>query len=120
MPDYANSAFEPFFLPEPLSPPISAERAGIRIDTGQIVRQTQLRSAGQNLLLIESAGSWYAPISGRETMAHLACALCAPLVLVVEPRPGCLNHVLLTCNADPSADAAALRSAAVLLLARAA
>lgn len=53
-------------------------------------------------------------------MAHLACALCAPLVLVVEPRPGCLNHVLLTCNADPSADAAALRSAAVLLLARAA
>lgn len=53
-------------------------------------------------------------------MAHLACALYAPVVLVVELRPGCLNHALLTCSADPSADADALRSAAVQLLARAA
>jgi dethiobiotin synthetase len=44
----------------------------------------------------------------------------APLVLVVELRPGCLNHALLTCNADPSADADALHSAAAQLLARAA
>jgi dethiobiotin synthetase len=53
-------------------------------------------------------------------MAHLACALCAPLVLVVELRPGRLNHALLTCNADPSADGDALHSAAAQLLARAA
>ncbi len=89
----------PYCLPEPLSPHIAADRAGIRIDIGQIVRQARQISLGQNLLLIEGAGGWYAPISEHETMADLARALAAPILLVVGLRLGCLNHALLTAQA---------------------
>ena len=89
----------PYCLPEPLSPHIAADRAGIRIDIDQIVRNAQQLSAGQRLLLIEGAGGWYAPISERETMADLARALTAPVLLVVGLRLGCLNHALLTAQA---------------------
>jgi hypothetical protein len=53
-------------------------------------------------------------------MADLARALNAPVVLVVKLRLGCLNHALLPYNADQSAAADALRSAAVQPLASAA
>ena len=89
----------PYCLPEPISPHIAAERAGIRIDIARIVSAARRLAEGQNLLLIEGAGGWYAPISATETMADVARALAIPVVLVVGLRIGCLNHALLTAQA---------------------
>jgi dethiobiotin synthetase len=89
----------PYCLPEPLSPHIAADRAGARIEVGQIVRNAQRLAADRDLLLIEGAGGWYAPISNAETMADVARALAVPVVLVVGLRLGCLNHALLTAQA---------------------
>lgn len=89
----------PYGLPDPLSPHIAAERAGIRIDIGRIVGAARQLAEGQKLLLVEGAGGWYAPISASETMADVARALGIPVLLVVGLRIGCLNHALLTAQA---------------------
>lgn len=89
----------PYCLPDPLSPHIAAKRAGIRIDVPRIVSAAQTLAAGHNLLLIEGAGGWYAPISATETMADVARALGVPVLLVVGLRIGCLNHALLSAQA---------------------
>jgi dethiobiotin synthetase len=52
-----------------------------------------------DVVLVEGAGGWLAPISGAETMADIARELAQPVVLVVGLRLGCLNHALLTRTA---------------------
>jgi dethiobiotin synthetase len=96
------AAVNPYCLSLPASPHIAAERAGIRIELAQIV-QAYARLVGQSdLVVVEGAGGWYAPISATETMADLAAALGVPVVLVVGLRLGCLNHALLTAQAIES------------------
>ena len=89
----------PYCLPEPLSPHIAAERAGVRIDVGHIVQSALRLSRHRDLLLIEGAGGWYAPINDQQTMADVARALAVPVLLVVGLRLGCLNHALLSAQA---------------------
>ena len=89
----------PYCLSDPLSPHIAAKRAGIRIDIDRIGSAALQLAQGQNLLLIEGAGGWYAPISATETMADVARALGVPVLLVVGLRIGCLNHALLSAQA---------------------
>ena len=52
-----------------------------------------------DLVLIEGAGGWRVPLNGRETLADLALALQAPVIMVVGMRLGCINHALLTAEA---------------------
>ncbi len=52
-----------------------------------------------DLLLIEGAGGWYTPISDLASMADLARALGAPVLLVVGLKLGCLNHARLSLEA---------------------
>ena len=89
----------PYCVPEPISPHIAAVRAGVRIEVGRIVRSAHQLSGDADLLLIEGAGGWYAPISELETMADVARALAVPVLLVVGLRLGCLNHALLSAQA---------------------
>ncbi len=88
----------PFCLTEPASPHIAAAKAGIRIETAPIVRSFQELAAASDLVIVEGAGGWHAPLNDRETMADLAAALDLPIVLVVGLRLGCLNHALLTAE----------------------
>jgi dethiobiotin synthetase len=82
-----------------VSPHIAAKRTGIRIEIPRIARYAAKLSTGRDLLLIEGAGGWLAPISETETMADVALALGYPVLLVVGMRLGCLNHALLTAQA---------------------
>ena len=54
---------------------------------------------GADFTLVEGAGGWRVPLSGRETLADLAVASQLPVLLVVGLRLGCLNHALLTAEA---------------------
>jgi len=99
------AAVNPFCLSVPTSPHIAARMAGIRIDLAAIQQQylTLINGPGIDVVAVEGAGGWYAPISETETMADVATALQLPVLLVVGLRLGCLNHALLTAQAIEAA-----------------
>ena len=89
----------PYCLLEPISPHIAANRANIEIDIAKIAEIAARLARAHDLLLIEGAGGWYAPLRPRESMADLVRAIGAPVLLVVGLRVGCLNHARLTHEA---------------------
>lgn len=94
----------PVLLPDPLSPHLTAQRAGVRISLDAIIRAHRELAARADAVVIEGAGGFLVPLAEREdgtllTGADLAVALEMPLLLVVGLRLGCLNHTLLTVEA---------------------
>ena len=89
----------PYCLLDAISPHIAANRTNIHIDIRKIAEIAKQLAARHELLLIEGAGGWYTPISEMESMADIAKAIAAPVVLVVALRLGCLNHARLTREA---------------------
>jgi dethiobiotin synthetase len=83
--------FEP-----PISPHIAADEARISIDTGLIAGDFRAMAARADWVVAEGAGGWLAPLGAEQTMADLAAALPAQVLLVVGLRLGCLNHAALT------------------------
>ena len=88
----------PYCLAEPTSPHIAAANAGTRIELAPIVHGFDRLAADSDLVVVEGAGGWHAPLNETQTMADLAAALDLPVVLVVGLRLGCLNHALLTAE----------------------
>jgi dethiobiotin synthetase len=76
----------PILLPDPLSPHIAAERAGVRIDIAELVRRYRLLAQRADAAVVEGAGGFHVPLSESETGADLAHALALPVVLVVGRR----------------------------------
>jgi dethiobiotin synthetase len=89
----------PWLLPMPASPHLAARQAGVHIRHETILDAKARLSQRADLLIVEGAGGWHAPISGIETMAHVAGRLALPVILVVGLRLGCLSHALLTREA---------------------
>lgn len=89
----------PILLPEPLSPHLSAARAGTAIDVELVLKAVADLRARTDALVVEGAGGFLVPLSETLTGADLAVAMGLPLVLVVGMRLGCLNHALLTAEA---------------------
>jgi dethiobiotin synthetase len=85
----------PYCFEPPISPHIAANDAKISIDDGLILRNLTELGQRADWVVIEGAGGWLAPI-GTGSMADLALALGAPVLLVVGLKLGCLNHALLT------------------------
>ncbi len=86
----------PFCFEPAISPHIAADEAGIQIDIDIIRQSFDQLSAQADWVVVEGAGGWLAPISAARSMADLAGALGAPVLLVVGLRLGCLNHAGLT------------------------
>jgi len=86
----------PFALMSPISPHIAAKQQQKSIDIDTITTCAAALARDRELLLVEGAGGWHAPISESATMANIARALRAPVVLVVGLKLGCLNHARLT------------------------
>ena len=89
----------PYCLKLPASPHIAAANEGISIKLAPIVQAFGRLTRASDLVVVEAAGGWQAPINEVETMAAVAVALDLPVVLVVGLRLGCLNHALLTARA---------------------
>jgi dethiobiotin synthetase len=89
----------PVALPEPLSPHIAAARAGRPVGVAELLAAQRALMRQADLVVVEGAGGWRVPINETETLADLAVAMAAPVVLVVGLRLGCLNHSLLTAEA---------------------
>jgi dethiobiotin synthetase len=89
----------PWLLKIPASPHLAARAEGVTIRHERIAAARRTLAAVSDLLLVEGAGGWLAPISATETMADVAGTLGFPVILVVGMRLGCLNHALLTREA---------------------
>jgi len=89
----------PILLPEPLSPHLSAARAGTTISFDVILDAIAELRRRTDALVVEGAGGFLVPLSQTQTGADLAVAMQLPIVLVVGMRLGCLNHALLTAEA---------------------
>jgi dethiobiotin synthetase len=86
----------PWLLSTPASPHLAARLDGVTIDHVRISAARKRLEAASEILIVEGAGGWLAPISATETMADVAVQLALPVILVVGMRLGCLNHALLT------------------------
>jgi dethiobiotin synthetase len=90
----------PVALPEPLSPHLAARRAGVVIRVADLLEPARRLAEMTDALVVEGAGGWRVPLNDEgETLADLARALGAPVVMVVGLRLGCLNHAVLTAEA---------------------
>jgi dethiobiotin synthetase len=86
----------PWMLSTPASPHLAARADGVAIRHERIVAALGRLMTAADLVIVEGAGGWLAPISATETMADVAANLALPVILVVGVRLGCLNHALLT------------------------
>ncbi len=93
----------PWLLTMAASPHLAARHDGVTIGLDSIVAAHRRLAAMSDLVLVEGAGGWLAPISATATMADIAQKLALPVILVVGLRLGCLNHALLTRAAIRSA-----------------
>ncbi|HEX4649400.1 MAG TPA: dethiobiotin synthase [Steroidobacteraceae bacterium] len=92
----AYALVNPYCFEPAISPHIAAKDAVIEIDIDTIREHCGALGRRADWVVIEGAGGWLAPVSERYTMADLALALEASVVLVVGLRLGCLNHAQLT------------------------
>lgn len=93
--DWAN----PYLFEPPLSPHLAARQAGVTVEPERLLAAYRHLGALADLVLVEGAGGWQAPLNEDSTMADLAALLDLPVVLVVGLRLGCLNHATLTARA---------------------
>ncbi|WP_372778410.1 dethiobiotin synthase [Litorivivens sp.] len=90
----------PVLFEPPIAPHIAAQQAGRRLTVSQLVGYCRgSLMTPSDLALVEGAGGWRVPLSGRETLAGLAVELQLPVIMVVGMKLGCLNHALLTAEA---------------------
>jgi dethiobiotin synthetase len=85
--------------PEPLAPAAAAERAGLALPTrAELV--ASVASVDAKLTLVEGAGGLLVELgAGGVTLRDLARDLAAPVLVVVAPGLGTLNHTALTLEA---------------------
>ena len=90
----------PVLFEPPIAPHIAAQRVGKRLTVSQLAGYCRgSLMTPSDLALVEGAGGWRVPLSGRETLAGLAVELQLLVILVVGMKLGCLNHALLTAEA---------------------
>ncbi|GAS96149.1 dithiobiotin synthetase [Mycolicibacterium canariasense] len=84
--------------PEPLAPVAAAARAGLPLPTrAELVASVRAVDAPGRLTLVEGAGGLLVELgSAGVTLRDLAADLDAPVLLVVAPGLGTLNHTALT------------------------
>jgi dethiobiotin synthetase len=88
-------------FPEPLAPVAAAQRAGLPLPTrAELSAWIRDVDAPKRLTLVEGAGGLLVELGqGRVTLRDLAVDLAAPVLVVVAPGLGTLNHTALTLEA---------------------
>ncbi len=88
-------------FPDPLSPEAAARAAGLPpLDMRAAADYVAKLAGSRDLVLVEGAGGLLVRYDGKgRTIADLATALRAPVVVVAAAGLGTLNHTALTCEA---------------------
>jgi dethiobiotin synthetase len=88
-------------LPDPLSPAAAARRAGVPPpDLRDVAARVRALADDRDLVVVEGAGGLLVRYDDAgATLADLAHHLGAPVLVVVDPSLGTLNHTALTLEA---------------------
>lgn len=88
-------------FPDPLSPAAAARHAGMPpLDLGGVAGRIRELAADRRLVVVEGAGGLLVRYDEEgTTLADLARALTAPVLVVADPALGTLNHTALTLEA---------------------
>lgn len=87
----------PYAFELPVSPHLAAKDNPVKIE--KIVENFIGISNKAEVVLVEGAGGWFAPLNKEQDIASLAQALNIPVILVVGIKLGCINHAKLTFQA---------------------
>jgi len=87
----------PYAYELPVSPHIAGVDNPVKLAT--IVERFKRLKALAEVVIVEGAGGWYAPLNAQDDISDLAKVLGLPVILVVGLRLGCINHALLTVAA---------------------
>ncbi len=81
--------------------PVSPHIAGVNnpVEFGKIIQCYDALKPSADVVIIEGAGGWYAPLNAHQDISDLAKALDLPVILVVGVKLGCINHSKLTYQA---------------------
>lgn len=87
--------------PNALAPLAAAEEAGaVPLAIGDVIEAVRVAAEKHDIVLVEGAGGLLVPMGeGRWTLADLALALRAPVIVVSRAGLGTLNHTALTLEA---------------------
>ncbi|MGL6070249.1 dethiobiotin synthase [Craterilacuibacter sp.] len=98
-----RALMSPYRFEPAISPHIAAREAGIEVLLTTICQHYRQLAADADVVLVEGAGGWFAPLSDRITIQDLAQALQLPVILVVGMKLGCINHARLSAQAIATA-----------------
>ena len=87
----------PYAYLEPVSPHLAG--LGNPVDLDRIAGMCSRFKDSSDVLLVEGAGGWLAPISDRFDIEDLARRLDLPVIMAVAIKLGCINHAKLTYRA---------------------
>lgn len=90
--------FSSYLLKEPTSPMIAAELENIVIDKNVIKKDYENISKSFDCTIIEGAGGLMVPIAPHFLVKDMVKMLNVPLLIVIKPDLGTVNHTLLTIN----------------------
>lgn len=96
------SLINPFAYELPISPHLAGKENPANLET--IFANFQTLQNLADVVVVEGAGGWYAPLNDTETIADLAKKLNLPIILVVGIKLGCINHAVLTTQAIQNAN----------------
>jgi dethiobiotin synthetase len=92
----AYAEVNPYAFEPAIAPHIAAMEAGRSIDFSVLDRSFERLALQSDVMVVEGAGGWLAPLDSQRTFADLAVHWQLDVILVVGLRLGCLNHALLT------------------------
>jgi dethiobiotin synthetase len=95
-PSHPYDVHNPYALPEATAPQLAARRAGVAVSLAVLQAAHARLAASADVVVVEGAGGWLAPLADGLEQSQLARALDLPVVLVVGVRLGCLNHARLS------------------------
>jgi dethiobiotin synthetase len=93
----AYDLINPYAYELPVSPHIAGINDPVKLAT--IVERFNVLKTAAEIVLVEGAGGWYAPLNDCEDISDLAKALALPVIIVVAIRLGSINHAKLTYQA---------------------
>lgn len=96
----AYKEINPYAFELPVSPHLAAKENPVQLDV--VVKAFHDLKDKADVVLVEGAGGWLAPLNKKDDIADLAKALQLPVIMVVAIRLGCINHARLTFNAIQS------------------
>jgi len=90
----------PYAFEMPVSPHLAAKENPVQLDV--IAKAFDCLKDKADVILVEGAGGWLAPLNEEYDIADLAKVLQISVIMVVAIRLGCINHARLTFNAIQS------------------